>query len=198
MKVICLSSGGIDSSVILHMLKCEKHEIFPLYVDYGHKSALMEIQSLNNICAKLELKPKIIQLSKLSFIKSGLTDSNISHIKDPYFPNRNLLLLTIAASYGYQKLVDVISIGLLDNVIFPDQTQKFVQDSEKLLSLSMGKAIKILAPLMELDKKEVIGLAKKHNIPLELTYSCYSGNMESCGKCKACIERNLALAEPVL
>lgn len=197
MKVICLSSGGIDSSVILYMLKQEKHEIFPLYIDFGHKSAQMEIKSLRDICTKLQLQPKIIQLKELSFIKSGLTDKNISHISAPYFPNRNLLFLTIAASYGYQKSINVVSIGLLDNVVFPDQTKKFVMDSEKILSTSMGKDIKILAPLIELDKKEVIGLAKKHNIPLEITYSCYSG-IEPCGECKACLERNLAMADPVL
>lgn len=198
MRVVCLSSGGIDSSVILHMLKQKKYEILPLYVDYGHKSAQMEIKSLMKICYKLKLESKIIKLDELRTISSGLTDSNISHIDHPFFPNRNLLLLTIAASYAYQNSINIVSIGLLDNVIFPDQNKEFVSNAEKTISISLGQEIKILTPLIELDKKEVVGLAKKHQISLEFTYSCYSGESIPCGNCKACVERKSAMNEPVL
>ena len=198
MRVVCLSSGGIDSSVILHMLKQKKYELLPLYVDYGHKSAELEIKSLMKICFELKLEPKIIKLNELSAISSGLTDANISHINDPFFPNRNLLLLTIAASYAYKNSINIVSIGLLDNMIFPDQNMEFVSAAEKTISSSLGQEIKILTPLIELDKKEVVDLAKKHKIPLEYTYSCYSGESLPCGNCKACVERQLAMTEPVL
>ena len=120
-----------------------------------------------------------------------------SPLENPYFPNRNLLFLTIASAYACQNSIKIISIGLIDNVIFPDQTKKFVKGTEESISTSLGYNIKILAPLMELDKREVIGLAKLHQIPLKLTYSCYVGNQEHCGKCKACQERDLAINDPV-
>ena len=198
LRVVCLSSGGIDSSVILHMLNQKKYEILPLYIDYGHKSVQMEIKSLMKICYELKLEPKIIKLDELRTISSGLTDSNISHIDSSFFPNRNLLLLTIAASYAYQNSINIVSIGLLDNMIFPDQNKEFVSNAEKTISISLGQEIKILTPLIELDKREVVGLAKKHKIPLEFTYSCYSGKSLPCGNCKACVERKLAMNEPVL
>lgn len=198
MKVVCLSSGGVDSSVILYMLKQKKYEILPLFIDYGHKSAQMEIKSLVEVCKDLQIEPKIMKLDELKTISSGLTDPNISHIENPFFPNRNLLFLTIAASFAFQNSINIISIGLLDNVVFPDQTKEFVSNAEKAISTSLGHEIKILAPLIELDKKEVVGLAKKYEIPLEMTYSCYLGEPQSCGNCKACIERKLAMDEPVL
>ena len=197
MKVVCLASGGIDSTIILFMLKKENHKIFPLYIDYGHKSASMEKKSLEKICEQLTVKLKFFELKDLSSIYSGLTDPAISPLENPYFPNRNLLFLTIASAYAYQNSIKIISIGLIDNVIFPDQTKKFVKGAKESISTSLGYNIKILAPLMELDKREVIGLAKLHQIPLKLTYSCYVGNKEHCGKCKACQERDLAINDPV-
>lgn len=197
MKVVCLSSGGIDSSVILFMLKEKKHDVYPLYIDYGHKSANIEIKSLKEICRRLKVEPKIFQLQDISSISSGLTSPNISHVDNPYFPNRNLLFLTIASAYAHRNSIRVISIGLLDNVNFPDQSKNFLNKAEDSISEGLGYKIKILAPLIELDKREVVGLAKKHDIPLELTYSCYSGNEMPCNICKACQERNLAVCNPV-
>ncbi|MBR3621748.1 MAG: 7-cyano-7-deazaguanine synthase, partial [Selenomonadaceae bacterium] len=35
-------------------------------------------------------------------------------------------------------------------------------------------------------KKEIILLAKKLNVPLELTRSCYAGKEKACGVCESC------------
>lgn len=189
MKVVCLASGGIDSSLLMYMLKKKNHEIFPLYVDYGHKSAKMEFSAYQKICRFLDITPEVIKINEISKISSGLTDPSISPIEHPFFPARNLLFLTIGASYAYEKSIRIIAIGLLDNAVFPDQTKEFIKNAETAICSAIGSQIKILNPLIELDKREVIALAKKYEFPLGLTYSCHVGSSEPCGKCMGCKER---------
>ena len=42
------------------------------------------------------------------------------------------------------------------------------------------------APLVKLDKAGVVALARKVGAPLELTWSCYAGGKEPCGRCDSC------------
>ena len=51
---------------------------------------------------------------------------------------------------------------------------------------------KIWTPLLDLNKEEIIDLAFDNDVPLEKTWSCYSGNSKPCGKCDSCRIRNVA------
>lgn len=188
MKVVCLASGGIDSSVLMFMLKKSNHEVCPLHINYGQKAEKMELKSVQEICKILNLSLEVIDVPGLAKISSGLTDPHISVSEYPLFPARNLLLLAIGSSYASTKSIEVISIGLLANPIFPDQTIKFVKSTENAINDAMG-TMKILVPFIELNKREVVGLAKKYEFPLNLTYSCYEGLENPCGKCASCQER---------
>ncbi|MDE1863001.1 MAG: 7-cyano-7-deazaguanine synthase [Thaumarchaeota archaeon] len=189
MKVICLASGGIDSSVLMLMLKRMRHEVFPLHINYGQKAAMMEQKSFYKICEFLKIKPEVIDISNIGKLSIGLTKPDLSYSDSPFFPARNLLLLTIASIYAHTKSIKVISIGSLSNSIFPDQTKEFMKSSETTLNIAIQEQIKILTPLIDLNKREVIELARKYNFPLEITYSCHIGSPDPCGKCMSCKER---------
>ena len=193
MKIVCLVSGGVDSSLLLYLLKKDGNDVLPLYIDYGHKSAKMESNSYLKICTFLKIKPLIIKFHDIAKISlSGLTHPKLSPVEVPFVPGRNLLFLTIAATYAYSKAAKIIAIGLLVNPIFPDQTKNFIMGAEKIINSSIGYKVKILTPFIKLDKREIIRLAKKHNFPLKITYSCHSGHRKPCGLCTACKERRLA------
>src|SRR5438445_4719974 len=166
MKIVCLASGGIDSSVLMFMLKKSNHEVFPLHVNYGQKAEKMELKSAKEVCEILKLSLEVMNIPGLGIILSGLTNSHLSVTEHPLFPARNLLLLTIGASYAFTKSIRVISIGLLTNPIFPDQTIKFVKSSEISISEAVGTSMKLLVPFIELNKCEVISLARKYDFPL--------------------------------
>lgn len=192
MKVVCLASGGIDSSVLMRMLKQMGHEIFPLHINYGQKAAEMERNAFCKVCEFLEVKPEVFDIPDIGKTSVGLTNPKLSHEDNPLFPARNLLLLTVAASYALAKSIKVVSIGSLANSIFPDQTKEFIKNAEATLNVATQDRIKILTPLIDLNKREVIDLARKYEFPLGITYSCYLGLKNPCGKCMSCKEREAA------
>lgn len=193
MKIVALASGGVDSSVMMFLLKKEDHELLPLFIDYGQLARKREWEACQNFCQYLGLKPHRMDISKFGkSIPSGITNSSLDIEKDAFLPTRNLLFLTLGASYGYAKSAYIVAIGLLSNPIFPDQTVEFVQISQKSISTALGADIRILTPLISLNKTDIFGLARKYGLPLDLTYSCHSGSEKPCGVCISCKERMVA------
>jgi 7-cyano-7-deazaguanine synthase len=193
MRIVPLASGGVDSSVMMMLLKKEEHDLFPLFIDYGQLAREKEWIACKNICRFLGLEPHRMDISGFGkSIPSGITDNRLNVEKDAFLPTRNLLFLTLGAAYAYVKSTNVISIGLLSNPIFPDQTVKFVREAEQSIRTSLGVDIRILAPSISLDKFDILRLARKYGLPLDLTYSCHLGNEEPCGQCISCKERMAA------
>ena len=66
-----------------------------------------------------------------------------------------------------------------------------------------GARLKILAPLLRLDKAGIVRLALRLKVPLGLTWSCYRGGRKPCGACDSCKLRakgfrQAGLADPAL
>jgi 7-cyano-7-deazaguanine synthase len=178
---------------MLRLLKKNDCKIFPLFIDYGQLAAKAEWEACQKICNYLDLEPSRIDVSGFGhLIRSGLTDRNLDIEEDAFLPNRNLFFLTVGAAYGYLEAAHVIAIGLLSNPIFPDQTVKFVQETQRAISKALGVNISILTPLISLNKFDTLLLARKYGLPLNDTYSCHSGNKEPCGHCISCKERMAA------
>ena len=190
MKIVVLTSGGVDSSVMMLLLKKEDHELFPLFIDYGQLAREREWSSCKNVCHYFDLKPYQMNIPGFGeSIPSGITDCELDVEKDAFLPTRNLLFLTLGAAYGYARSANVVAIGLLSNPIFPDQTVEFVKAAQRSISVSLGVNVTVLTPMISLDKFDALKLARKYGLPLDLTYSCHLGNQEPCGKCISCKER---------
>lgn len=190
MKVVTLLSGGLDSTLLTYLLHEEGAIQFPLFINYGQLNYENEIESCKRNCSLIGINhPEIIDVSGFGkTIESGLTNNQLDINLDAFLPNRNAFFLLIAASYAYKKQCSHIAIGLLNekNSIFPDQTRSFLDAMENTLSISLGRSIAILSPLMNLTKGDVISLAKVKGI--SDTYSCHSGGNEPCGICISCLE----------
>lgn len=192
MSVVTLVSGGLDSSLIALLAKDEGLEQFPLFVDYGQRAKDKELEACRRVMTRLNLPPpKLANLGGFGeLIRSGLTDPNLRVLEDAFTPGRNMLFLLVAASYAYQKGADAVSIGLLheDASLFPDQTTAFLKDAEKIIKRCMGREMRVLAPLSEFHKIDVVALAQEKGIVG--TYSCHLGLDDACGACIACNEFN--------
>lgn len=196
MTIVALASGGLDSSVMMGLMKLEGIDVLPVHVDYGQRSEAQEWKACQAFCTTVGLKdPVRFELPALGQIPSGLTNPRID-VNYAFFPTRNLLLLTIGAAFAYSKNVDTVAIGLIGNAVFPDQTESFRKQAESAIATSVARNLKVVAPLLLLDKGEVMRLARAAALPIDLTYSCHVGNVEPCGVCAACRERKAAQAVP--
>lgn len=195
MKLVTLVSGGIDSTLMSVLAKEQGFELYPLFIDYGQLGSLLEWKacSYNHIKYRLPIPRKLRVGGFGKLIHSGLTDKRMRIKEDAFLPGRNTLFLLAASSYAYQLHCKNIAIGFLTDKykLFPDQSREFIQFAEKFISMEMDYKIKILTPLMEFNKAEVIELAKSKGI--NKTYSCHSGGDRPCGKCIACLEIQSAI-----
>lgn len=190
MSTVTLVSGGLDSTLVARLAQEEGLHQFPLFIDYGQRARDRELAACRRAMASIGLpEPRVAALSGYgALIRSGLTDPSLRVLEDAFTPGRNMLFLLTAAAYAYQVSADAVSIGLLNEAtsLFPDQTQAFLGEAERMLSLMMGREIKVLAPLAEFHKQDVVTLATAKGI--SQTYSCHAGGEKPCGACIACDE----------
>jgi len=187
---VSLVSGGLDSTLVGVMAKEEGIQNFPLFIDYGQRAARKEWEICRLVHDALGLPvPKRMDLSGYGkVIASGLTRRELDIKADAFTPGRNLMFLLMGSAYAYQLGVSSVAIGLLaeEFSLFPDQKPQFVAQAESTISAAMGRQIKVLTPLIEFGKADVVRLAQAKGITG--TYSCHTGNSEPCGRCIACLE----------
>ena len=201
---IILLSGGLDSLVSLGLMK-EKYGIsLALTFDYGQKSAKKEIETSAKICEYYKIKHKVIHLDWLKEITHTalVSDDNLpeeiseNSAKNVWVPNRNGLFLNIAGSFADGENYDYIIIGANKEEArtFSDNTKDFIDKVNSEFEFSTRKHPKVIAPLINCDKNDIVMLALKNNIPLELTMSCYQSGAKNCGICESCTRLKKALA----
>lgn len=189
-KIICLCSGGLDSFALVQFFKNLNYDIKILFLRYGQLSYLYEYEAVQKIGKALNIND-IIKIDLQNF---GKFFSNSLIIEDElgndFFPGRNLILLSIAASIAYEKKIPEIGIGIINSVrIFPDCTNEFILKLEELFLATYNYHIGIQTPLECFSKIEVIKYLKKYNLPIQITYSCQKGVKNHCKKCPSCLER---------
>jgi 7-cyano-7-deazaguanine synthase len=188
--VVCLASGGLDSVVCLHLLREQHLKPLPVFIDYGQRNREREFHALElNLRDARFAQPVVIDVSGFGkVIRSGLTDTSLRVFEDAFTPNRNLLFLTLAASVAHTRAISTIALGFLSEstAIFPDQTDVFLEKAENAIGESLGVDFRIVKPLRDFTKANVVELAKM--LGISSTYSCHLGEVVPCGECIACKE----------
>ena len=202
---IVLLSGGLDSLVSLGLCK-EKYNITcALTFDYGQKSAQDEINASKKICDYYKIEHKVIKLDWLkeithtSIVSSeelpqGI-DNPVESAKNVWVPNRNGLFLNIAGAFADGENFDYIFIGANreEAQTFSDNTIEFVERINSEFEYSTMKHPKVIVPLINSDKNDIVRLALEKGIPLQFVRSCYAGGEKHCGKCESCTRLKNAL-----
>ena len=85
----------------------------------------------------------------------------------------------------------VTGANQLDYSGYPDCRPAFHRAFERVLAEGTragaeGRRIRVLAPLIRLDKRGIVRLATRLRVPVGLTWSCYKGSRRPCGRCDSC------------
>ena len=201
-KSIILLSGGLDSLVSLGLLHNKYNIELALTFDYGQKSALAEIQASEKICNYYNISQKVIkldwlkQITKTALVSGEPLPEGIQKTsKAVWVPNRNGLFLNIAATFADAQDYDYIIIGANKEEAgtFSDNTKEFIDRINSEFEYSTSKHPKVLAPLINSDKNDIVKQALDNSVPLELVMSCYQSTGIHCGKCESCVRLKNAL-----
>ena len=201
-KIIILASGGLDSSTVAGIARSSEAEIYGLSFDYGQRHN-RELKAAKKIAKHFKFKDlKIFKVDLTLWGGSSLTDKkkpipnqgiNKDIIPNTYVPGRNTIFISVALSYAEAINAELIGLGVnaLDYSGYPDCRPDYIQQFQKLANLSNkrgreNKPIKLWTPLIDLNKEEIIEMAFDHNVPIEETWSCYTGGSEPCEKCDRC------------
>ncbi len=207
-SALVLLSGGQDSTTALFWALKKFNFVETLSFDYGQRHKI-ELKSAEKIAKIADVKNTVIKVHEFKTIKnSALLDfekkvnerHNINRfLPSTFVPGRNILFITVASAFAYTKGIKNIVMGVsqVDYSGYPDCRIEFIKSMEKSLALGMDYDIKILTPLIKLDKKRTVLLAKKLGIldMMKYTHTCYEGRVKPCGKCPACVLREKGFRE---
>lgn len=189
-SLVNLVSGGLDSTLVSVMAREEGLTVHPLFIDYGQRARQKEWETCQRVHSQLELPtPTRMDLSGFGrVIHSGLTSVEMDVKMDAFTPGRNLMFLLMGSAYAYQVGATSVSLGLLAErfSLFPDQQSEFIVQAERAIEAALGRRIKVVTPLAEFSKADVIQLAQIKEVAG--TYSCHVGGGEPCGQCISCLE----------
>ena len=201
-KAVVLLSGGLDSTTTLAQALADGCEVTALSFRYGQRHT-KELVSAENVCKHYRVDHIVIDLNLGSF-RSALTRKDIdvpmdrkgeldAEIPVTYVPARNIVFLSIAAGLCESVDADRIYIGAnsLDYSGYPDCRPEFFTAYEAMLAQGTktgveGNPIKIMTPILQCSKADIVRLGKKLKAPLEMTWSCYNGGEKACGHCDSC------------
>jgi len=201
---ICLLSGGMDSCVSACIAKNSHESLISIHISYSQRTFERELKSFNDISDYLDIKKRY--LVELSYFRdvgmSALTDYEIpvpensldtENIPVSYVPFRNANFLSVATSFAEATGAESIYIGAnqLDSSGYPDCREEFFTLFNNLISRGTKPStkIRIITPLINMTKSQIVEKGIELNAPLNLTWSCYKNSQKACGVCDSCLLR---------
>ena len=194
----------MDSCVTSAFANCDDYDLAFLHLNYGQRTEKRELKAFTDIADYYEVQERlVVDINYLNEIGgSCLTDNTIpvpnadldnSKIPISYVPFRNANILAIATSWAEVINANAIYIGAVeeDSSGYPDCRRTFYDAFEKTIEKGTKPEtqIKIITPIIDLSKKEIIVKANELNAPLHLTWSCYEMEDTPCGQCDSCALR---------
>ena len=207
MKSIVLFSAGLDSAVAFKKAYDICEEVICLTFDYGQRAAPKETACAKNICDIFGVEHHVIRLPWFDDFNSALTgkgdvptpdtedlddiEKSLETAKAVWVPARNMVFLSIAASFAENYDFDLITTGLDEEeaVTFPDNSKEFIDLFNRAMEYGTLNKPTIHAPLAELSKTDIVKFGVEIDAPMKYSWSCYHAGAKPCGECESCKRR---------
>jgi len=214
MRTIVLLSGGLDSATVLAMCRAEGKECHALSFRYGQKHEV-EIAAAARVARSLGAASHRVAaidvpclagsaLTGRGEVPKGRSEAEIGQgIPVTYVPARNTLFVAHAIALAESTGTGEIALGInaLDYSGYPDCRPEWVSAMQEVARLGTkagisGEPVKLLAPLLAMNKADIIRRGTALGVDYGLTLSCYDPTAEglACGACDACVLRRRGFA----
>ena len=213
---VCLLSGGLDSSTCLALAKRQGYNCYAISFDYGQRHKI-ELEAAARVAQALGAAKHLVARVGLDAFGGSALTSDIAvpkgrelaemarSIPVTYVPARNTVFLSLALAWAETLDCSDIFIGVnaLDYSGYPDCRPEYLEAYERLANLATkaaveGRArIKIHAPLLRLNKAQIVALGHELGVQFSMTFSCYDPQPDGrpCGQCDSCLLRAKGFSE---
>jgi 7-cyano-7-deazaguanine synthase len=208
---VALLSGGLDSATAAALAQEAGLRVIGLSFDYGqrHRRELQAATAMAEHLGLAEHHTMAVNLatwggSSLTDLQQAVPSDGVVEglIPSTYVPGRNTVFialgLSLAEARGAERLV--LGVNAVDYSGYPDCRPDYLEAFQKLADLASksgreGHGAQLWAPLVHWSKTRIVAEALRLELPIELTWSCYSGADKPCGRCDSCRIRDAALRE---
>lgn len=210
---VVLLSGGMDSTVLLHHVAraLQQAPVHAISFHYGQRHA-RELECAQWQAAAAGVASyRVIDLAFLGPLLQGgstliaggaavpdLADLDAAALTQPptYVPNRNMMLLSMAAAFAEANNVHDVYYGAQaqDEYGYWDCTTAFLDRINAVLQLNRKTPVRIHAPFVRDSKATIAQRGLALEVDFGHTWSCYRGGEKACGTCPTCVERVNAFA----
>lgn len=204
-KALVICSGGLDSVVsATYAKRVLGMDIELIHFLYGSRAEGPEVKAVQSVAENLDVPLHLFPLPVYRMQDSPLLDPNSAlaggeagaEFASEWVPARNLLLLSVATAFaearGFESLV--LGNNLEEAGAYPDNEPEFISRFNDLLPFAVGdgKRMRVIMPVGNLMKHEIVELGNRIGAPMHLTWSCYRAGELHCGTCGPCYMRRKA------
>ena len=206
MKAVVLLSGGLDSATVLAIAKREERQCIALSFAYGQRHEI-ELEAARRVAKAMDVAEHTVYSLDLRLFGGSALTANIAVPKDAvgaagipatYVPARNTIFLSVALGLAEARGAQEIWIGVnaIDYSGYPDCRPDFIAAFQQVIlrgtksGLERGEP-RIVAPLIEMTKADIIRRGTDLGVDYSLTHSCYDPDPggRACGHCDSCLLR---------
>lgn len=200
-KALVVLSGGQDSTTCLYWAidRFGSGSVSAVTFDYGQRHRI-ELDAAASIASLAGVPHTVLPIDTFAAIGgNALVDADLepggqasqaANLPNTFVPGRNLIFLTFAAAWAWQRDIRhlVTGVAQTDYSGYPDCRQATIDALREALRKGMESGVEIHTPLMHLSKKETVLLADRLGAldALALSHTCYLGERPPCGRCEAC------------
>jgi len=211
-KTVILLSGGLDSATALAIAKHDRRDCIALSFAYGQRHEI-ELAAAKRVAQAMGVIEHVVYPIDLRLFGASALTGNINVPKDAvgapgipvtYVPARNTIFLSIALGLAEARGADEIWIGVnaIDYSGYPDCRPEFIEAFQTVIMKGTRSGIergvpKIVTPLIELTKAQIIRRGVDLGVDFSLTHSCYDPDAggRACGHCDSCLLRRRGFEE---
>lgn len=204
-RALVVCSGGLDSVVSAAYAQKELGmSVHLIHFLYGSRAEGPEVKAVEAVAEALGAELTLFPLPVYSKSDSPLLDPDSkvaggeagAEFAHEWVPARNLLLLSVATAFAEAQGIDTIVLGnnLEEAGAYPDNEPEFIAKFNDLLPFAVGdgKRMRVIMPVGNLMKHEIVELGYRIGAPMHLTWSCYRAEELHCGTCGPCYMRRKA------
>ena len=212
MRAVILLSGGLDSATVLAIAKSRGRDCLAMSIVYGQRHEI-ELAAARRVAAAIGVTEHVVYPLDLRVFGASALTSDAAVPKDAvgapgipitYVPARNTIVLSLALAYAEARVAEEIWLGInaLDYSGYPDCRPEFVDAFQQVILRGTRSGVehsqpRIVAPLIEMTKGEIIRQGTSLSVDYSLTHSCYDPDRHgrACGHCDSCLLRKKGFEE---